>query len=306
MAEPVRVYGTGSSFDAAKLAAFREAVQYVCKNTVYTMREARNDSVVKDNIKIANGCNIDQYRLIDSKTSDGRITLIYDVWITDTNLSNGLRSQHNNPKQFDGRLHLDQLQSHQDSIDSQMSLVDQVFSHYPEHAFNIMQGKYSIYINNVGKPVFQIPYIVTWNKNFLDSVHSLLENTGRKGNVLKENVSNVVIMPETDTMFLTALVTSKRQHFMYDESYVLDRIRANMSNGNYAFIKISFIDRLGNVLQSYCQDIKAPLYTFEYTGYGHFFSKEKDTNAFNVVLNVPMENIYEFIINPARSRECDN
>jgi len=304
--EPVRVYGTGSSFEVAKTLAFREAVQYSCKNTVYTRREARNEQVTTDNIKIANGCNIDNYRLIDSKVINNIYTVIYDVWITDTNLSNGLKSGYNNPKQFDGRLHSDQLRFYSESVNGQNDIVDQVFSQYPKHAFNIEQGKYNLYVDNVGKPVIVVPYTVSWNKNFLDSVEALLENTGKQGGLLKQGNANIVLMPMYDTMVLSSMMPDVRKHYIYDESHVMDRLRFNMSYNNYAFMKIAFLDRQGNVLQSYCQDIKAPMYTFEYTGFAHFFYKQKDDNVFKVVLDVSLENIYEFSINPARSVECNN
>lgn len=303
-ADSVRVYGTGATFEDAKMLAFKEAVQYVCNTTVFTRRESRNDKLVLDTIKAANGCNVNRYKLVDSKVVNNTYILVYDVWVTLSNISNGLKSEVNNPGYFDGKLHQEQLKSYNDSINSQQDLVDEVFSYYPEHAFNIEQGNYSININNVGKPVFNISYVVSWNKNFLDSVIALLETAGRPGSVFKNGSANVVLMPKYDTILLSSMVPDVRKHYIYDESHVMDRIRFNMSHNKYAFMKIKFLDRQGNVLQSYCQDIRAPMYTFEYAGFAHFFYKQKDDNTFKVVLDVPLEKIYEYSINPVRSEEC--
>lgn len=304
--QPLRVVGTGATFEDAKTIAFREAVQHACKNTVFTRRESISDRITVDSIKVANGCNIHNYVLVESTVVSKSYVLTYDIWISETDLSNGLKSNHNNPVAFNGLLHKDQLNSYEDSVESYKRLVDEVFSVYPEHAFNIVQGTYTLTKNNFNEIIFTIPYQVSWNRNFIDSVHSLLENTGGKGSLFKNGNANVVIMPRDDTPVLSVMVSNNRTHYLYNETHVMDRIRYNMSYDKYAFIKIKFLDRRGNVLQSYCQDINSKLYTFEHTGFAHFFYKQVENRSFKIPLNVPVESIYEFAINPAKSAECNN
>lgn len=306
-AQPVKVTGVGATPDEAKIDAFTQAAQSVCKNTIFTRREVRNQNLTVDNITIANGCHVDKHNLLSTHYKNGKHVSTYEIYVTDTDLSNGLKSNHNNPKLFDGARHKDQLTTYNDSLQSQIRLVDEVFSFYPSHAFNVDHGEYTLFANRQGKLVFVLSYSIKWNDNFLHSVSSLLESTQDSyGGLTARGNANVVIMPAYDTMVLSALVSNNRKHYVFDNHYVMDRIRYNMVLENYAFARIRFYDKEGNVLQYHCQDIKAPMYTFEHRGFIHFFYKQEEKNSFKIELNVPVESVYEFSVDVTKSMECNN
>jgi hypothetical protein len=305
--QPVQVIGVGATPAEAKRDAFKQASETVCKNTVFSRRESRNDKITLDDVAIANGCHIDKHKLIDSRVKNGSYVSVYEVWVTDSDLSNGLKSQHNNPRVFEGTLHKDQLDTYATSVQSQLDLVDRVFSYYPYHAFDVSYGSYRLFINKQNQLTFVLSYSIKWNDNFLHSVASLLETThDSRGGLSTIGNANVVIMPTYDTMVLSALVNNNRTHYIFDNHYVMDRIRHDMVKDNYAFARVRFFDKDGNVIQQYCQDITAPMYTFEHSGFIHFFYKQEEKNIFNLEINVPVEQIHEFSVDVAKSIECNN
>jgi hypothetical protein len=79
LANAIQVSGEGSTFEEAKLNAFKTAIEYEAGTVVVSERDNTNYKLVKNDILVYSSAYITNYKIINSFKSDNQYHVVVDV-----------------------------------------------------------------------------------------------------------------------------------------------------------------------------------------------------------------------------------
>jgi hypothetical protein len=171
----IRTVGVGNTYEEAKHNSFREAIQYTIGVAISSERETHNNQLLRDDILAYSSAYVDEYKIISQEQTNGKVRLVVDVKLSSLRLSDRILSKGKDSKQFDGDKHQTQHKSFTENKQNGDRLVDSILNDYPYHAYDIKQGKYVIQMDNRRNLSITIPYELSWNKNYLNSLSDALK-----------------------------------------------------------------------------------------------------------------------------------
>lgn len=169
---PYRVTGVGKNFDAAKQNAFRQAIEKYAGVVVVSNSESLNDKLIKDEILNYSAGYIDNYKILHNYELDGEYTIIMDVWVSSSKISQRILSTTGN-KSINGPLIAEKHRSFIESKQNGDKIFKTVFDSYPHNAFNIKIVKTDIGVDSSRNTFVNIAYQISWNKNWINSLYEL-------------------------------------------------------------------------------------------------------------------------------------
>lgn len=189
------VTGSGNTFEEARQQAFRKAIEFKVGATVLSDVETKNYQRVKDDIYIYSAGYVEDYKILRQESKNNNVILLMDVLVSESKLKNRILSEGKSDKDFDGSQHSAQITTFLQERQQGDLLLQKVLSNYPVKAYNIKQGPYTITIDNNRNPILNIPYVISWNFEFIKEMRETLDLlVNCKPTFTKLCTSGVVIM----------------------------------------------------------------------------------------------------------------
>jgi hypothetical protein len=224
-ANALQVSGQGSTFEEAKLNAFRTAIEIVAGSVVTTERESVNYKLVKDEILVYSAGYVTDYKIINTFKSGNQVQVIVDVQVASSKLSDRILGVGKEPKNFDTDKHSNQYKTFLQGKANADRLLNQVLNDYPKKAYTITQGIHQFKIDAYRNGIIEIPLEVKWNYNYIVSFNEALKilEDGSNG-LLTPSPSNVTVMAKDPKDWV---IGSKNQ-YKFNDMIIISTIRDKM------------------------------------------------------------------------------
>lgn len=294
-AQTITVYGYGPNREAAKLDAFKTAIENVCGSNVLSSKEFFNGNTVHNKVMAYSSCRVKKHRILEE--IEGQV--LVEVFVERLNLSDRITAQSNNRMLFDGDQLRQQLHSyHQEKISGD-ELITEIFRDYPYHAYELKPTKTPYMVNDAARNFYLIvPYDLRWNPNYVK--------------VMRETMGLLSQPYGTGTV---KIVGGKHKSFFSDavrynlnDIYRIDQIKDHMRGKNEVRLQIVARDRQGKHVIDLC-------YSPDYRAGGIFYSigipnnisifgDDRQHGEVKVRLTMPADVIYDVYVDVVAERDC--
>lgn len=243
------VTGMGRTFEEAKQQAFRNAIEFTVGANVLSDIETRNYKRIKDEIYVYSSGYIDDYKIIKQEIKNNIVYLTVDVVVSENKLKNRIISVGKSNKTFDSDRHSVQISSYLNERNSAGKLLAKHLETYPERAYTIQQLTYSISIDERRNPVLNIPYILTWNYEYVKTLRETLETIQDvKDNLFAKSASAIVIMAKNPKDWILGEKTVHR----FNDLNIVNQLHETLNGPSEVRIIIRLKDMFDEDITSAC------------------------------------------------------
>ena len=173
-AHAIIVTGEANSFEAAKHQAFKKAIDYEVGVIVDTERVTYDRELLKNQILTYSAGYILDYKVISQSKTNGVYTIELDVTVASSKLKNFLLSHAKYEGKFLGENLKMQIDYYQKGLIDGDKLVINTLKYFPSEAININMDGYAVKIDENRNFYLEIPYVITWDKEYLTALKELL------------------------------------------------------------------------------------------------------------------------------------
>jgi hypothetical protein len=182
--EFIRTTGEGNTFEQAKLAAFREAIQTKVGAVVLSERLHNIEKTVQDDITVHSSGYVDDYKVINTTNISGTYRVTVDVLVAESKLANQILTTAKAEKDFAGDRATNAYSTYMNQANDADKIVARVLSGYPRHAFILEQGPYVIGVDQYRSGKIVLPFKVRWSKDYLTAVDEIVHRYEDKRGVV--------------------------------------------------------------------------------------------------------------------------
>lgn len=176
----IRVEATASDFEKARQQAFRLASEQVAGTVILSESELRNSRLDRNEIITYSSGLIDEYRIVSRTNSPGAVSIVVDIWITESVMAQRLLARSATEKGIDGTA----LAVRTASIQEEQQRGDAVFAailrDFPSRAFAVKMSKHSIVMDPGRNLVLYADVEINWDKKYIAAFYDAAQRTGRK------------------------------------------------------------------------------------------------------------------------------
>lgn len=273
----IRSSGSGATLEQAKNVAFREAIQHKVGTIVLSERETSFDKILQDDIGVHSAGYIDDFKIVSSHTTNGRVYVTVDVLVSNSRLADFKLGAGKSSTDIDSNRNVAQYSSYMKQAESGDKLLGRVLAGYPKNAFIVTQQKYSTEVDRNRNMILVVPYEVKWNKNFIASLNEALGIVGRNG-LFEPGYSNVITMYKDPKDF----VYGTRNHFKFNDTIHTEQIADAMSGYNYVKVQLTAKDKYGNTVYTSCQHLTKTFYAVSDVRNITIYGQDVEVNQFRI------------------------
>jgi hypothetical protein len=240
----VRATGTGNSFDEAKQKAFQQAIEIKVGSFIDSERQTFNQKLVRDDILVYSAGYVDDYKVVSQNTLGNKVVVTVDVLVASSKLSNRILSQGKSAGVFENRQHVTQYQTFLQNRQNGDKILEAVLNDYPQRAYNITHHPYSIKVDANRNAYLYIPFTVSWNFNYLESLRAafdLLQDGDQS--FLGKAPGNIWIKAKDPNDFLIGKTT----HHKFNDFMKMDKISDTMNYQRSLAVKLRIYNLQGVV-----------------------------------------------------------
>lgn len=294
-AQTITVYGYGPNREAAKLDAFKTAIENVCGSNVLSSKEFFNGKTVHNKVMAYSSCRVQNYKILEEKQG----TLLVQVNVEGLDLSKRLSSPHKNRHVFDTSQLRANANSYQDEKTSGDELLDEVFRDYPYHAYELTQTKQPYIVDDSTRNFYLVvPYDLRWNKNYVNSIRetmTLLQS--------KNGTGTVKILGQNPNK----LFGYTSYHNLNDE-FRINQIKQKMTGNNELRLNIVARDNAGKHIIDICYspDYKAGgiFYSVGIKDNISIFGDDRNRGEVKIRMHFPVDVITDVYVDVVAERDC--
>jgi hypothetical protein len=176
----IEVAGEGRTAEEARTVAFRIAVEQAVGSIMSSETEVRNGRVVRDEIINYASGYIDRYEITNQTGSSVGVRIAMRVWVRKSVLSNRLLNRSERSGEVDGHRASIQLATLNQERVAGDRLVQTVLNDFPKRSFDIELKNTELKYSNTRQGVLEVPFKLSWNKDYLSSLWTALNATGQK------------------------------------------------------------------------------------------------------------------------------
>jgi hypothetical protein len=260
---PIRVTGQGKSFEEAKQNALTQAIETISGSVIVHQREHRNGSTTKNNTIVHSAGYVTEYKIVDRYQLRDFIYVEMDVYVNPSNLADKILSKMPEPQMVDGYNANASYETAVESRNSWAEVVQTVMDDYPKMAYNITQGKAYTNLSNQNSMILNIPYKLTWNKNYLRSFEEMI-SLSSKGRVGFFNTSN----------HNSTFVVGSNSYFMDKTNSI--QLQKTLLNNKIPTLLVTLRASNGSIIGKACTKVEGSntmLYNFGNARYMSIFSR---------------------------------
>lgn len=167
------VTGEANSYELAQEQAFKQAIDHEVGVIVDTERFAVDSELVHNQILTYSAGYILDYKIISYRENNGVHTVTMDVTVASSRLKNFLLSRASYEGKFLGDNIKTQIRYYQQGLLDGDKLLVNTLKYFPHEAFNVDMREYSVIVDENRKVYLEIPYVITWDKEYLDALKEL-------------------------------------------------------------------------------------------------------------------------------------
>lgn len=175
----IEVAGEGRTADESKDNGFRLAIEQAIGSIISSETEVKNGRVARDEIISYASGYVDRFEIVNQEASAVGVRTVMKVWVRRSALSNRLLNRSEKSGEVDGPRASVQLSTLNRERATGDRLVQTVLNDFPKRAFDIdLKNTELKYANRSG--VLEIPFELSWNKDYLSSLWTALAATSVK------------------------------------------------------------------------------------------------------------------------------
>ena len=248
--EFIRTSGEGNTFEQAKLAAFREAIQIKVGAVVLSERLHNVNKTVQDDITVHSSGYVDDYKVINTSNINGTYRVTIDVLVAESKLANQILNTAKSEKNFAGDRAINAYSTYVNQANDADKLVGRVLSGYPRHAFILEQGHYVLGVDQFRSGKLVIPFTVRWSKDYLTAVDEIVRRYEDKRGV----VDKIMYKPMNTVEFFGKNDSFFNKHSKYEivDQRLLNTIVNSMYGVNEVRIRTDVYDGNHNSMYNSC------------------------------------------------------
>jgi hypothetical protein len=241
--EFIRTSGEGNTFEQAKLAAFREAIQIKVGAVVLSERLHNVEKTVQDDITVHSSGYVDDYKVINTSNVNGTYRVTVDVLVAESKLANQILNTAKSEKNFAGDRATTAYSTYVNQSNDADKLISRVLSGYPRHAFILEQGHYVLGVDQFRTGKLVIPFTVRWSKDYLTSVDEIVrryeDKRGVVDKIMYKPMNIVEFFGKNDSFFdkhsKYEVVDQRLLNTIVNSMYGVNemRIRTDVYDGNH-------------------------------------------------------------------------
>jgi hypothetical protein len=229
----IRVTATGSTFEEAKSIAFNRAIEYVVGSIVLNEKEAKNNSLARNETLNHSSGYVDDYTVINSTSNGRNVSIEMDVVVKNSRIANRILHSSNTESNINGDKLATQYSSYLDSRKSVSSIITPLLNDYPTRAFTMkkLDSNFGLDIYNNARLV--VRYQVDWNYEWVSGIDEALRmaSSPRDRSIAQEKIKVIKRKPES-------WIGSNETYYFNDSTYY-DMVYAKFKPtiGIYAKVK---------------------------------------------------------------------
>lgn len=243
--QPVRVTGEGRTFEEAKQNAFSNAIEYAVGAVVVSETQVQNKRLVKDDILKHSSGYIDDYKVISRVDESNRVTVVMDVKVKNSIISERITNVKTSSNQLQGERMGETYSSFMQTKETGDRLLKKVLDDFPKKALNVEQREVEYLVNINRQPVIAVHYTVRYNHKYIEALNEALTLTqDPKDRNLRQKRIDVQYKPPN------AWFIGKT-----DVYYFNDEIRSGMiiqALRRAFYLHMTFRDKDGQILKRSC------------------------------------------------------
>jgi hypothetical protein len=176
----IEVAGEGRTTEEARKVAFRVAVEQAIGSLLSSETEVQNGRIVRDEIISYASGYIDRFEVTGQEASPIGVRTTMKVWVRRSALSNRLLNRSEKAGEVDGPRASVQLSTLNQERATGDRLVQTVLNDFPKRAFDIELKNTELKYSNARQGVLEVPFKLSWNKDYLSSLWTALDATSQK------------------------------------------------------------------------------------------------------------------------------
>jgi len=166
---PIRVTGTGTTLNDAKIDAFNKAIEIQVGSLVLSEREVFNDVLVKNEILSYSAGYVENFTIVNQDSNRGSTTVTLDVRVASSKLAQRILAKSKSAVVLEGDQHEAQYQTYLQDRHQGDVVLHKVLDDYPRRAFDITQEPHHFALDSQRNAVIAIPFELKWNRNYIES-----------------------------------------------------------------------------------------------------------------------------------------
>lgn len=279
---PIRVVGTGATYELAKQRAFRDAIELKVGAMVLSERETANYQRTRDDILVYSAGFVDDFKVIDKAERNNRVIVTMDVWVSSSKLSNRLLTTNGSIQTFAGARHYEQSRSIIQERQSSTKMLSEVMNEYPKRAYNLLQDPYKVYVDNANRTILSVGYRLSFDYNWLQSANAALVTFSNGTNSINNMLNGAVINSAAQAIIISkdpkAILLGEKKHYNFSNATNFNVFRNSFYDDNEIRIKLTLRNHNHTVIHSSCWQ---PIFITERSNTGSFYGSV-DLNKFVV------------------------
>ena len=250
--------GSGANLEAAKQAAFRQAIELEIGVLVLGDRETVNLALVKDEIYAYSAGYVDSYRIVSTAVVGAKTQLIMEVHVSPSKLTNRIWSVGRSANEINGQSLTAQYSTYVNQKAQSDRILNKLLDQYPRRAYQITQGASKFQMDSNRSAVLSIPVIIKWNQDFLNSLDETLTLT--QDGTSSKTVSAALITMVSSKLTMKALL-SKPQEFHFNDVHSANAVRRAL-NDRPLMLKLN-LKNGGHTLYSQCYESRGDFFQWD-------------------------------------------
>ena len=226
LANAIQVNGEGSTFEEAKLNAFRTAIEFEAGTIVVSERDASNYKLVKNDILVYSSAYVSNYKIINTFKINNQVHVVLDVNVASNKIANRILGVGSSPGIIDNK-HDARYQTYIENKNKGDLVLAQVLRDYPTKAFVVNQGSHMLAVDVYRNGMLEIPLEFKWNFNYVESLNDTLTaiQDGSNG-LFTPSPGNITVMVKDPKDFLIG----KKSTYKFNDVIVVESLKNTFLN----------------------------------------------------------------------------
>ena len=244
-----RVAVADTSHDAALARGLGFALEQAFGALILDEIEVKNGELTMHNTLSYRSAYIQQFKILEQRSEAGHITMLLDVWVQESQLSNRILGKSTATASMDWQTLNKQVLSFKQSRQEADLVLESVVRDFPYRAFQITLGRSEVVVDNRREPSLRIPFQIEWSRHFLSS--------------LREALVKISHNPKCDSwlhrsteaclnMFRVAMVG---QTAYFDDELIIELLRKHLETDPPA-VQLTVLDSEGANVYGACFSLK--------------------------------------------------
>jgi hypothetical protein len=178
----IEVLGEGRTAEEAKLNGFKIAVEQAVGSIIAAETEVQNNRITRDEIISYAAGYVTKFEIVNQEAGGLGVKTTMKVWIKKSNLANRLLNEGSKPADIEGQKAAAQLATLQYERAQGDRLVATVVNDFYRLGFDLEIKPVTVAFDNNRNGVVTVPFLLTWNRNYLKSLWEALKATSQESN----------------------------------------------------------------------------------------------------------------------------